>query len=547
MTQIATNLPDAQGERHPRPQPAPLPQRDSAPTAHDRWQPAPVDAGMARQEALRKRALGQQGRLRQAAAAGLDDMLPSDKRMYLQLVQRTGPGHLHRLAAGNDGGVAPQKPLEGAVERADAWYQQKILAGNPWASIPQSFIGLSGLREASASLRSSGYQHGLGTHANPRLTRAADMRAGFDTGLSVLGMLPPVGAASRAASTARYVVTADGARACETFGAAETLARDVRPMPSQRLVAGAPRPGELVVAGQGTSARALPGNSLHAAEAFKMHIPGLGDTVAKVETFDPVNGTRTYIESLTHHVDSLLPAADGGTQGTLVPRTWMAVLEHDVATSGRTLPAGSVVSAQEFKAGVNLRDPFHHYQSGRLGFHPDMVRLNFLDHLMGNLDRHTGNIIWSPESDTLHAIDNGLAGQRTAESLSLRTPDLPYADYPQVKDWHAGLDATERKLAFLHASRAYAEKALPALDDRAIQELVAKHKAMVMSPAFQQACEASGRPEAAEDVLADLDQTYDIIMHNKQAILPLIDRHIEMLGGSPAAAPAVEEGATLVQ
>ncbi|MHB2020412.1 MAG: hypothetical protein ACYCW6_26040 [Candidatus Xenobia bacterium] len=172
----------------PAPCPEPQPGSHSSPPAlsqdvFEKGQPA--DVLQQRQQQLRDLPRRQ----------GLSNLNPLDQRRYLKLVSQQSPGAVQRQAHSRDASVAPQKPVPGPVEVAQSYYQQLINQNNPYASIPQSLVNLSGLPQAESSLQKSGYQSGLGDKANPQLAQTAHEEAIFHTGMAVMGMIPPLGAA----------------------------------------------------------------------------------------------------------------------------------------------------------------------------------------------------------------------------------------------------------------------------------------------------------------------------------------------------------------
>ncbi|MHB2017371.1 MAG: hypothetical protein ACYCW6_10540, partial [Candidatus Xenobia bacterium] len=91
-----------------------------------------------------------------ARRQGLHNLNPLDQRRYLQMAHRQDPASVVRRARANDATVAPQRHVPGAVEVAQRYYQQQINQDNPYASIPQSLINLSGMPQAEGSLQKSG-------------------------------------------------------------------------------------------------------------------------------------------------------------------------------------------------------------------------------------------------------------------------------------------------------------------------------------------------------------------------------------------------------
>jgi len=133
------------------------------------------------------------------------------------------------------------------------------------------------------------------------------------------------------------------------------------------------------------------------------------------------SGTQGFREVFAYELSKLFGS-------DLVPPTILVPVTKEVADKHKGLKEGGMASLQHFlDLGANKQD----YdmgglmgEKGQLNRNKQMHNLALLDAILGNADRHGGNIMMDKRNGNIFAIDNGLLG---AKAYYMNTRSLDYA------------------------------------------------------------------------------------------------------------------------
>lgn len=255
-------------------------------------------------------------------------------------------------------------------------------------------------------------------------------------------------------------------------------------------------------------------------DAYHVYLPSWGNFHAKTERGVP----GTFYDSVAHHVDSYLPQMRGGKAGaeqeTLVPRTYSYATPHDLPSPAghpvpQGIPGGHVVSLSDFQQGAL---PWR--QARILGlapdWHQDLVRMSYLDHLMGNTDRHDGNFLFTPGKGTLHAIDHETIPWAPTSASQLSQSFGGYGNYLKERGRMHVLNDPGAMAHFLDMSSSYAEKAGSRLGDSTLYDTAQRTAALVNT---NQEFRRHYEPSYPTQML------YDSLRRNRDDIPTLIQNH----------------------
>lgn len=204
------------------------------------------------------------------------------------------------------------------------------------------------------------------------------------------------------------------------------------------------------------------GNGKNKDVTHLVEIPNFGKAVCKKSL--PGNwSSRVQNEYIVYELDKAIG-------GNIVPETKLLELEEDVKDkdTGRVMEKG-IYSAQRYVEDSSTFSAIYGYAYSK-DSSPEYVKMNYIDVLIDNQDRNTGNWLVTKNKDLL-AIDNG---------ISLRGMRLPKSPYTYIRPDIAGATyeserygGKEGRINFLKESLEYAKKAKVNLKDEFIETLYA--------------------------------------------------------------------------